>query len=106
MAKAAATAPPREPSPPITGMARRTSEDSGRTRSTEIVRQEVAHSTPAIAAKQPDNARIDSFTALGTTPKLATARSLSRTAITSRPGRLRRTRAPAPTVRASRTRAA
>ncbi len=105
-ATAPATAPAREPRPPITGMASSTSDDSGRTRSTEMVRHAMPHNTPAMATNAPDTARIDSFTVAGTTPKLETARSLSRTATTRRPGRLRRNLPAATSVIASRASAA
>ena len=60
----------------------------------ETIRHASAHRTPATAAQKPETARMANFTVAGLTPNAADARSLSRTATTSRPGVDRRRAAP------------
>jgi len=70
----------------MTGTARIDSEMSGGNWFADTIRQASAQNTPAIAAMKPDSASADNFTVAAVTPNADAARSLSRTAITRRPG--------------------
>ena len=100
---AAATAPPSDPRPPMTGMARTAIEMSAVNCVGDTLCQSRAQKTPALAATKPDKAKTRSLTVAGLIPKEALARSLSLTAMTTRPIAERRSAAAAATTTTSTT---